>query len=263
MFISNGIPWQTVNAPHLFKMFDVMLVRAEPEGTEAGTASGYKVSYGKLAGNVKLGLVPVWNICRLRIKSDDFPLAAIDKVNYEYEFDLGKEGPDNGYLADYGSADISAVRREKDTMIVTTPSPKGIVWEMCKVVKRRDYVTDYFPCELMDNAQDDSFAARMVSFYGTVIKTNAELHRILASYSVSGYVELVSVQVVSGFADGETYEVNNFLRDEIRDLAVSKSLLLKFRPLKRDSYLLRDAMSFLVSQAQMVYPEFHCVGVLV
>ena len=208
------------------------------------------------------GLAPVWNICRLRIKSDDFPLPALDKVNYEYEFDLTEQGVENGYLADYDSADISAVRRKENFMVVTSPSTKGVIWDMYKVVKRQDYVTEYFPYEIMNNAQDDSFAARMTSYYGSVIKTNAELRRILASYDVSVFIELVSAQVVSGQASGETYEVNNFLRDEIRDIAVSKSLLLRFRPVKRGSYILRDVMSFLVSQVQIIYPEFHCVGVL-
>lgn len=264
LFISNGIPWQTINAPYTFKMFDVVLVRLESGGKdEAGTVSGYEASFGKYAGYVKKGLVPVWNVRAKRIKSEDFPLAALDKVNYEYELDLSEEGAENGYLADYGNADVSAVRREDNKLIVTSPVQKGLVWDMYKVMKRKDYITDYFAHELMNNAQEDSFAARMVAYHGIVVKTGAELKRILSAYDVSGTVELDSVQVLSGQVSGETYEVNDFLKDEIRDLAVSKSLLLKFKPLKRNSFILRDAMSFLVSQAQLIYPEFHCVGVLV
>lgn len=264
LFLSNSIPWQTVNAPYLFKLFDVMLIRIDLAGKEeGGTVSSYKVSYGDRTKYIRQGLVPVWNIRKLHIKSEDFPLAALDKVNYEYEFDLSEEGAENGYLADYGNADISTVRREENSLIVTSPAPKGLVWDMYKIMKRKEYATDYFPYELMNNAQEDSFAARMIASYGTVIKTYAELHRLLAVYDVSQYIELDSVQVVSGAVTGETYEVNAFLQDEIRDLAVSKSLLLKFKPQKRNSYILRDVISFLVSQVQLIYPEFHCVGVLI
>jgi hypothetical protein len=264
LFISNNIPWQTVNSPYIFKMFDVNLVRIDFGSGEAkGVSGGYNASFGKYSGYVRRGLVPVWNVRLLSIKSEDFPLAALDKVNYEYVFDLGDEGAEHGYLTDYGSADISAVRREKSSLIVTSPAPKGLVWDMYKIIKRKEYTTDYFPHDLMNNAPDDSFAARMIAYYGTVIKTNAELHRLLAAYDVSEYIELDSVSVVSGIVMGETYEVNNFLKDEIRDLSVGKSLLLKFKPLKSDSYILRDVMSFLVSQVQVVYPEFHCAGVLI
>jgi hypothetical protein len=190
-------------------------------------------------------------------------LATIDKVNYEYVFDLSDEGAEHGYLADYGNADLSAVRRESDTLIVTSPAKKGLIWDMYKIVKRTEYATEYFRHELMNNALDDSFAARMIAHYGTVIRTNAELHRLLSGYDISEYIQLDSMQIVSGAVSGETYEVNNFLKDEIRDFTVSKSLLLKFKPLKRSSYITRDMMSFLVSQVQLVYPEFHCVGVLI
>ena len=155
------------------------------------------------------------------------------------------------------------MRREQNTMIVTSPTPKGLTWDMYKVTKRKDYSTDYFAYELMSNAQEDSFAARMISYHGTLIKTNAELRRLLAAYDASAYLGLDSVHVVSGATTGDTYEVNNFLKDEVRDLAVSKSLLLKFKPLKHNSYIIRDVLSFLVSQVQIIYPEFHCVGVLV
>ena len=98
-----------------------------------------------------------------------------------------------------------------------------------------------FTYDLMNNAQVDSFAARMVAFYGTVIKTRAELRRLLAAYDVSAYVEFVSAQVVPGAVAGESYEVNLFLKDEVRDLAASKSLLLRFRPMKADWIIVRDA----------------------
>jgi hypothetical protein len=264
LFISNGIPWQTINAPYIFKMFDVMLVRLELSGKdEAGSVSSYEASFGKYDGYIKRGFLPVWNVRRKQIKGEDFPLAALDKVNYEYVFDLSEDGAENGYLADYGSADISAVRREENKLIVTSPVQKSLVWDMYKVMKRKDYITDYFAYELMDNAPEDSFAARMVAHHGIVVKTGAELRRILSAYTVSDTIELDSAQVVYGQVSGETYEVNDFLTDEIRDLAVSKSLLLKFKPLKRNSFILRDTMSFLVSQTQLIYPEFHCVGVLI
>ena len=133
---------------------------------------------------------------------------------------------------------------------------------MYKVIKRKDYVTDSFKYEPMGNEQADSFAARMIAYYGATVKTNAELRRLLESYDASKYIEFVSVKVVSGDMVGETYDVNAFLKDEIRDTIVSKSLLLTFKPLKRESFIMRDVVSFLTSQVQLIYPEFRCMGVL-
>ena len=270
LFVSNSIPWQTVNSPYVFKMFDVVMVRIDANEQNLSQykksntfATGYTIDCGKYEQCMHKTVIPVWNITRQILKSEDFPLAALDKVNYEYVFDLTEQGTEHGYLADYRNADIVAVRREESTLIVTSSSKTGVKWVIYKVAKRKEYATDIFKYDLMNNAQSDSFTARMMAYYGTIIKSNAELHRLLASYDVSEYITLDSIQVVSGMIDGETYEVNRFIKDEIRDQTVSKSLLMKFKPIKRNSYILRDVMSFLVSQTQIIYPEFNCVGVLV
>ena len=264
LFIANGIPWQTINAPYMFKMFDVILVRIDIDGEEnTGSTSDYIADFGRHSEKVKPGLVPVWNVQKLTMKSEDIPLATINKVNYEYTFDLSEEGTEHGYLADYQNTEIASVRRESDTMIVTTPTLKGVSWNMYKVMKRKHYETDSFQYELMNNGLDDSFAARMIAHYGTMVKTNAELQRLLEGYDVAKYIRFESYQVIHSEVTGETYEVNSFLNDEIRDVAISKTLLLKFKPMKQGSYILRDMMSFLTSQVQLVYPEFRCVGVLV
>jgi len=263
LFISNNIPWQTVYAPYMFKMFDIIIVHVDSYNKDAvGKVLGYKISYGEHASKIKTGLVPVWNVRKLHIVCEDFPLAAIDKVNYEYVFDLSGEGVENGYLADYDNADISATRREKKSLIVTSPLEKGLIWDMYKIMKRKEYVTEDFSFDLTNNAQEDSFAGRMIAYYGTVIKTHAELQRLLAAYDVLGYVTLESVEVLPPGKTGETYEVNSFLLDEIRDIAAGKTLMLKFKAQKNEFYLNRDAMSFLVSQVQIMYPDFFCVGVL-
>ena len=263
LFMSNGVPWQTVYSPYIFKMFDAVLVHADVGGTgELDSFIGYDADFGSYAGYIRRGLIPMWNVRRLTMKSEDFPLPALDKVNYEYVFDLSDEGPEHGYLADYGNEDISSVRRERDAMVVTSPTQKGVVWDMYKIHRRKEYATERFAYELTSNAQEDSFAARMVSFYGSVVKTGAELRRLLAAYDASSYAELISAKVIEGISPGETYEANAFLKDEIRDPKADKTLLLEFRALKPDQYLIRDAMSFLVSLAQMMYPEYHCTGVL-
>ena len=270
LFVSNSIPWQTVNSPYVFKMFDVIMVRIDANEQnlakykKANTlATDYTIDCGKYEQYIRKAVTPVWNVSKQMLKSEDFPLAALDKVNYEYVFDLTEQGTEHGYLADYRNANIVAVRREENMLIVTSSSKTGVKWDIYKVAKRKEYATDIFQYDLMNNTQSDSFTARMMAHYGTVIKSNAELHRLLASYDVSEYLTLDSVQVISGMIDGETYEVNRFIKDEIRDPIASKSLLMRFKPIKRNSYILRDVMSFLVSQTQMIYPEFNCVGVMI
>ena len=61
----------------------------------------------------------------------------------------------------------------------------------------------------------------------------------------------------------ETYSMNSFVQDEIRDRTAQKKLVLYFRRGQKLEWLQRDVLSFLVSGVQRVYPEYDCGGVLV
>lgn len=56
--------------------------------------------------------------------------------------------------------------------------------------------------------------------------------------------------------------MNGFILDEIRDRDYEKRLVLLFRKKSALSFLLRDIMSFLVSEVQLMYGEYRCEGQL-
>lgn len=60
----------------------------------------------------------------------------------------------------------------------------------------------------------------------------------------------------------ESYTMNGFILDEIRDRDYEKRLVLLFRKKSALSFLLRDIMSFLVSEVQLMYGEYRCEGQL-
>ena len=58
----------------------------------------------------------------------------------------------------------------------------------------------------------------------------------------------------------ETYSMNDFILDEIREGEYEKRLVLLFRKKSALTFLLRDIMSFLVSEVQLMYGEYRCEG---
>ena len=58
----------------------------------------------------------------------------------------------------------------------------------------------------------------------------------------------------------ETYSMNDFILDEIREDEYEKRLVLLFRKKSALTFLLRDIMSFLVSEVQLMYGEYRCEG---
>ena len=58
----------------------------------------------------------------------------------------------------------------------------------------------------------------------------------------------------------ESYSMNGFILDEIRESEYGKRLVLLFRKKSTLTFLLRDIMSFLVSEVQLMYGEYMCEG---
>lgn len=262
-FMSNAIPWVTVNHPYLAKFFDVVCVGIDGVSEVSAEEPGeIDIAYDKYAPFIKHNLIPVWNIERMTVKGEDFPIPALDKVNYEYHFPLSDDMSADGYIIEDGAERVSAVRRESGMLIVTSPFKGGLTWNMLRIHQRAPSVTEQFQFPLFDNRQEDSFAGRMVRHFNIEIKTKAELFRILQSFTASELITFQDFSISKQMGYNETWEANSFIRDEIRDIDTSKTLLLRFSPAKRNFFLNRDIMSFLTSQVQLIYPEYHCVGVI-
>lgn len=262
MFLFNNLPWMTLNIPYLFKFFDVELVELGDGGETEQTLSPPEVSFDSYERDIRRGLLPVWNVRKLDMKGNDFPMPAVDQANYEYCFDLVPEGLGHGYLAE-GNEEILGVRREETQFVAVSSREKGLLWKLYQLRQREESITDSDEYEVFSNGQEDSFAGRLISGYGTVIKTQAELSRLLQSFEGTSRIQLDFLSISWGETTGETYEVNRFIRDEVRDVACTKTMLLRFRAANRTDWLNRDLMSFLTSQVQLAYPEYRCTGVLI
>jgi hypothetical protein len=230
-------------------------VRIQPEQLE--------ISFVPYDGIIRRGLIPVWNIDAFHVKGEDFPMPASDFVNYEYRFDTGAAGDENGFLLDCANEYILNVRRESGALVIVSPAQKGLEWDMYRIRRRRDNPVDVYPYPVISNARSDSFSARLMAKFGTHIATRAEMHKLIASFEASEYAELVDFRFAGEKLPGDTYDMNPFIIDEIRNPDFQKTLVLTFKAKNRDFFLNRDVISFLVSELQSTYPEYRCVGTLI
>jgi hypothetical protein len=263
-FRRNGVPWTTVNAAYFGKFFDVCLTelpKAPPAGAQISTELT-ELDFGSESDSIRRGLIPVWNVDKYRVKGEDFPMPALDAVNYEYRFDIRGEDAENGLLVDYGNALILSGRRENGAFVLVSPQEIGLTWNMYRIRRRRDSPVDAYTYPILSNGRTDSFSARLMAKYGTHITTRAEMRKLLTSFESSEYVELADFHFAGEKLPGDTYDMNPFIRDEIRNPDFQKTLALSFKAKNRESILNRDVISFLVSEFQAAYPEYRCVGTL-
>lgn len=262
LFLKNGIPWQTVNAPYLYKMADVMLTGLEEGLTGQEKIQKIEIQFGTWSSVVRYDPVPVWNVRRLSLNSIGFPAPCEDHRNYEHVISIQEYGVQNAYLAEDDSELVSVVQRGAKIHIVSS-AKEAKKWKVHMIQNGTDSRIDRYTWPVMENRRAESFSERYQRKWGQNIRTKAELARFIGGFHMDPYVKYQDCEVLDQFPERpQTYSMNPFVEDEIRDTGAQKKLLLYFEPGAQDAWLQRDIASFLVSEVQRLYPEYECGGKL-
>lgn len=264
LFVKNGISWQTVNCPYLFKLVDVYVTEIPGACDDKAVIDSFRVELGGYTSSVCYDMVPVWNVWHLQMDSIGFPVACIDHKNYEHEISIAEYGDSYVYLVDSAEG-IHSIRRNEQKIFLISPEEKSRIWDIYSIRSGDEGKTTNYTYPMMENLRLDGFAERNQRKAGIVVKTRVELERYIRGFGLNQYLEYRDCRIVENLdAAVETYPVNFFLKDEIREDKRSKRLVLIFCPNGATSYqwMVRDLMSFIVSEVQELYPEYECVGVL-
>lgn len=262
-FIKNNIPWTTINNPYIYKFANVVLTDVEGNIERNENINTIDVDFGEYAEYVEYDMVPLWNVKELSLKCGGFPVPCIDKVSYEHEIEIVKEGTKNGYLVDEENSDFNYVTFTKKTVTICTSIDEAIDWKvLCVTDLHKNKKYEY---ELMTNEVKVNFTNKLAFEKPYTIKTKTELARLINSYKVSKHLIFNEVKLIEDYPKEfkQTYEVNDFIIDEIREEKIKKSLVLYFEPINKENYLNKDILSFLVSEIQQLYPEYKCEGRLI
>ena len=261
-FMNSNIAWTTVNNPYIHKMADVVLVGCQDKIETDEEIIKIEVDFGEYSKYVEYDMVPIWNIKELSLKGDGFPTPCVDKVSYEHNISIAKEGIKNGYLVDEENININWVTFTKRSVIISSNSNEGLQWNLWCVVAQNKKQNVKYEYELMTNEVNINFSNKLSFEKPYTIKTKTELARVINSFKASNYLKFKDVKLEKKHSKKlkQTYDVNDFIIDEIRADNIKKILILYFEPVDKDNYLNKDILSFLVSEVQLIYPEYECEG---
>ncbi len=262
LFARNGIPWQTVNAPYLYKMAD-MVVTGLPEGiTGREKIKQVVVQFGEYSKIIQKDVIPVWNIQKLSLESVGFPTPCEDHQNYEHNISLRQHGTGHAYLVE-DDRNIQSISQNNGKLRIICDMGEAKKWSVYQIRSSGEQRIDRYTFPVMGNGREESFGEKYQRKWNQHIHTKTELLHFIKGYGLEEYVSYQDCGIEDGFSGQmETYSMNFFVQDEIRDRRIQKKLLLYFRPGQKSDWLQRDIMSFLVSEVQRIYPEYDCGGVL-
>ena len=262
LFIRNSIPWQTVNAPYLYKMADVV-VAGLPEGiTGEEKIKQVMIRFGEYSRIIRKDVIPVWNVQRLELESVGFPTPCEDHRNFEHVISLRQHGANHAYLVeDEKNIQLTSQNGEKLRIVCETGEAKK--WEIYQIRSSEEQKIDRYTFPIMENGRKESFAEKYQQKWNQLIRTRTEMERFIKGFGLEDYIIYRNCQIEDCFPDRqETYSMNFFVQDEIRNKEAQKKLILYFRPGQKEEWLHRDILSFLVSEVQRIYPEYDCGGIL-
>lgn len=262
LFMKNGIPWKTINAPYLFKMADVYVTEIPEEIPDGEPITRFGTDFGEYNQYIHYNMIPVWNIRRLKLDSIGFPIACGDYENYEHTISIREYGVEHAYLVEEKRG-IRNIRQSNDKLMITGQIANAKKWDVYMIRKGVDYKIDHYTYPIMENFRRDGFAERFQRRAGQAVKTKGELQRFILGFGLEDYIEYQDCALVEpGLNKIETYSMNFFMQDEVREKGGRKFLVLYFKPKSREKWLLRDLASFISSEVQELYPEYQCGGML-
>ncbi len=264
VFQKNSIPWKTVNNPYANKFFDVILTCCGSDLDENEEILEIKFDLEECEPYKMADMVLLWNIQRLKLKSDGFPMPATDRVNFQHVISLKKTGAGHGYLVDEDESLIRSIMRSSEEITVVSPEEKAGAWDILKVTQPEDAKGRKFDFELMSNRRKSSFINKFALKQTSILRTRGEVKRIAGSFDVSKYFELDDIEITNTrIGTSTTYDLNFFIIDDIRVGNDKKLMRLRFKASGADSFVTADILSFIVSEIQMYFSEYECRGELV
>ncbi|OAB45493.1 normocyte-binding protein [Paenibacillus glacialis] len=264
VFITNGLPWRTVNHPYIHKFVDVMLTACDGELAETEEISEVTVHLEEYESFKRMNLIPLWNIQKLELKTGGFPIPAEDRVNYEHVLPLRKTGIRHGYLVDGDEEDIRYIKRTQDEITIVSPRDKSDIWHLLQLAEPVETVIGKLYYDVISNRRVDGFIGKYRHKQDQRVRSKGEIIRMIQSFEQSKILELVDHEIdESGVDHSVTYELNPFVNDHVRSEQGKARLLLRFRSREvrgNSQFISEDLMSFLVSEIQLAFPEYKCEG---
>lgn len=257
-FAHNGLRWNTVNTAYLDRFFDIDLSELPKN------ARNVEVDYGKYSDMIKEDVYPVWNVEKTVFKSSTFLSPSKDGLYYEREIAISRDKEIILRLVQKTKGMVG-IRQEEKKIIVKSYEESYSDLEGYHIFDIR-YTKEELPLGLISNKRKEGMLGRLLNKSGEKIHTEVEIERIIEELDIEEYISLKScerVAVRKEFLDESKIlpDMNNFSNEDFPITNESPKLVLRFLR-NSDSNLCEAMVRYAVSQLQISFDEYICIGVL-
>lgn len=269
LFVYNRVPWHTVNTGDLDRFYDVYPMEDTTENMD-----GWEIDFGEWHERVGQDHMALWNLEYFTFRSMKFMVPCIDGKYYEHELSLKEYDPDCGYMVK-GNEDILSIRREQGRILMVSLKESFQEWQACRFGKRPDTDSYGYSHRILSNERKEHFADHLAVRYGQGIHSRTELFRLAEELDTEGRIRLRDCRIRdTEQPDSCPADMNWFLREDLFPMETRKVLELTF--VERTGSVgvsgeaedlcdpdSEDMLRYVISQIQLLFDEYRCVGRLV
>ncbi|MDR2888825.1 MAG: hypothetical protein LBV33_03175 [Lachnospiraceae bacterium] len=273
IFTFNRIPWHTVHTGFIERF-----CRIVPELYNGEALDGVIVEWGDFVDNIKVNQLLLWNVEPIIWRISDYMMPGVDGIYYEHSIALDQSGSRDGYLVE-SSDEVINIRCEDDRIVLKTKAEEMGVYAALRIHKVNtdpDSRAEHRYDGLLINQRKENFSQRFQYQTGNFIQTKAELLRRINEIGWRRGVTTDRFEIVDTVADGVLEpDMNSFISAPAFPFDQRKYLVLyfdkrryladhfdeeHFSEERSADYLFEADIRYLLSELQLEYIEYHCVG---
>lgn len=285
VFCLNNAKWRTCNIPYMSKAFKLILEDSPYELQEL-IKNGLKdetviIDKGDLENVWVQDHYLIWNIKETSVigKGDINPTE--NRIHGEYKFNF--EDIECMYVCPGGDKHIYYTYQIENDIYIAADEYKGIKWDFYKIspIELRTFIKEKKQAfsnkieeNLLNSLKEQSISRirnlgelkRMIHSFKD-IKESFELERIeIADSPEYGKEDTKVNDIIKGNIDNSQREektqnrdLNSFIEDEF-SLKGRKNYLRLYFKLRKSSIFTKELLDFIVSEIQLYFPEYQCIG---
>lgn len=262
VFVTNGLAWNTVNAPFIRRMLDVQMFDAQcPEDEEL---LKIEVDFREYQPKIKFDYIPLWNISTKYVKTSTYPQPHPSGVRFEHIVQGNKLAQNCEYLIQshsrvwesarihHAGQSLSVNGKDQNIpdLVILCDEKKPAVWKLWEIAPMPAEYRSSFPLKVSSTdppAQPIRTQAQAI-YYANQLK----LDGIRLVWAGSERPE--------GFCRTPGYYMDDFLFEEIRNRENAPELYFVCETEDSGNLWSEDDLSYMLSTFQSIYPEYRCVG---
>jgi len=255
-FNLNEFLWATVNGVYFYKFLDVYATTEIYEEIVS-----FKVDFGEFEEYLSYDKVLLWNIEKKTVEDGSYEVKpAYNTIQYECRLE-GLDFSENRYIV-YSISDKFNCFRRGNAMYVRTYKKQFDKIGLLRITNSdTKELPLYLPCKT--NKKDPKAVNRLAT--RRYVPTRCEAERIVRSLKAEADVEFLDVKIVEPCEDNrsmyKTIDYNFFMK--ANEFLPNRRILLFTFKVNTAPIWAYETMFFVLSELQLYFYEFRCVGEIV